>query len=73
MCEALEHLVIGKSLEDDILSDLMTFSRTLTQDGQLRWIGPEKGVGHMAVGAIVNAVWDLFAKVEGKPLWYISP
>ena len=41
-CTALEHLVVGLSLEDDILSDLMTFSRTLTQDGQLRWIGPDQ-------------------------------
>jgi len=69
MCEALEHLVIGKSLEDDILSDLMTFSRTLTQDGQLRWIGPEKGVLALACGAILNAVWDMWARREKKPLW----
>eukprot|EP01043_Picozoa_sp_COSAG02_P006083 COSAG02_NODE_170_length_31534_cov_33.568498_2_plen_239_part_00 len=69
MCEALEHLVVGKSLEDDILSDLMGFSRTLTQDGQLRWIGPEKGVLALACGAILNAVWDMWARREQKPLW----
>ena len=69
MCTALEHLVVGLSLEDDILSDLMTFSRTLTQDGQLRWIGPEKGVLALACGAILNAVWDMWSRKEGKPLW----
>lgn len=41
MCRSLEHLVVGKDLEADILSDMMGWSRTLTQDGQLRWIGPE--------------------------------
>jgi L-fuconate dehydratase len=41
----------------------------LTGDSQLRWIGPEKGVIHLATAAVVNAVWDLYAKVEGKPLW----
>jgi L-fuconate dehydratase len=44
MCESLKYLVVGKDFEADILSDLVGFSRTLTQDGQLRWIGPEKGV-----------------------------
>ena len=47
----------------------MTFSRTLTQDGQLRWIGPEKGVLALACGAILNAVWDMWSRKEGKPLW----
>ena len=47
----------------------MTFSRTLTQDGQLRWIGPEKGVLAMACGAVLNAVWDMWARKLGKPLW----
>ena len=41
----------------------------LAQDGQLRWVGPEKGVVHLAVAAIVNAFWDLWAKLEGKPVW----
>jgi L-fuconate dehydratase len=45
------------------------FWRRLVHDSHLRWLGPEKGVMHMAIGAIVNAVWDLFAKREGKPLW----
>ena len=43
--------------------------KSLVNDGQLRWLGPEKGVMHMAVGALVNAVWDLWGKVEGKPVW----
>ena len=47
----------------------MAFWRSLTADVQLRWLGPEKGVIHMATGAIVNAVWDLRAKLAGKPLW----
>jgi len=68
-CHSLADLVIGKDLEKDILSDMMRFSRTLTQDGQLRWIGPEKGVLSMACGAVLNAVWDLWTRQAGKPLW----
>src|SRR5437868_4186869 len=45
------------------------FWRHITGDSQLRWIGPEKGAIHLATAAVVNAVWDLFAKCEGKPLW----
>ena len=45
------------------------FWRSLVRDTQLRWIGPEKGVIHLATAAIVKAVWDLYAKREGKPLW----
>src|SRR4029079_11995246 len=41
----------------------------LVGDGQLRWVGPEKGVIHLATAAVVNAIWDLYAKAEGKPLW----
>ena len=69
MCRSLQHLIVGKDLEADILSDVMGWSRSLTQDGQLRWIGPEKGVLAMACGAVINAVWDLWARIEGKPLW----
>ena len=43
--------------------------RELSSDGQLRWIGPEKGVIHLATAAIVNAFWDLWAKQEKKPVW----
>ena len=45
------------------------FWRRITGDSQLRWVGPEKGVIHLATAAVVNAVWDLWAKAEGKPLW----
>ncbi|KAF1813385.1 mandelate racemase muconate lactonizing enzyme family protein [Eremomyces bilateralis CBS 781.70] len=45
--------------------------RTLTSDSQIRWIGPEKGVSHLALGAVVNALWDLWARVEGKPIWQL--
>ena len=55
----------------EICADTRAFSRRLTGDSQLRWLGPEKGVMHMAVGAVVNAVWDLRAKREGKPLWQL--
>ena len=47
------------------------FSRRLTGDSQLRWLGPEKGVVHMAAAAVINAVWDLYAKREGVPLWQL--
>src|ERR671923_2218771 len=66
--EALRPLVVGRSVEAT-LADMGAFWRHLTGDSQLRWIGPEKGVIHLATAAIVNAVWDLFAKREGKPLW----
>ena len=65
---ALEPLVVGRSLEE-IIADMSGFWRTLTSDSQLRWIGPEKGALHLATAAVVNAVWDLWAKVERKPLW----
>src|SRR5207245_1068247 len=65
---ALERLVVGRSLEE-ITSRMSDFWRSLTSEDQLRWLGPEKGVMHLAVAAVVNAVWDLWAKSEGKPLW----
>ncbi|HET8647673.1 MAG TPA: enolase C-terminal domain-like protein [Vicinamibacteria bacterium] len=65
---ALEHHVQGRTL-DDITADLRAFYRALTRDVQLRWLGPEKGILHMATGALINAVWDLWARREGKPLW----
>ena len=52
-----------------IVADMSGFWRSLVSDSQLRWIGPEKGVIHLATAAVVNAVWDLWAKIEGKPLW----
>ncbi|GAB5554385.1 MAG: L-fuconate dehydratase [Saprospiraceae bacterium] len=66
--KSLEHLVLGKSLES-IITDMAGFWKMITGDSQLRWLGPEKGVIHLATGAVVNAVWDLYAKQAGKPLW----
>jgi len=66
--EVLSHLVVGKTLES-FTQDMGAFFKMITSDSQLRWLGPEKGVIHLATGAVVNAVWDLYAKVEGKPLW----
>ena len=65
---ALARLVEGRTLEE-ITGDFRSFHHSLTQDAQLRWIGPEKGIVHMATGAVVNAIWDLWARREGKPLW----
>ncbi len=67
---SLSHLIIGKTLES-FTSDMEAFWKMITGDSQLRWLGPEKGVIHLATGAIVNAVWDLYAKVEKKPLWQL--
>ena len=65
---AFTHHVVGLTL-DDITSDFAGFWRKLASDSQLRWLGPEKGVIHLAMAAVVNAVWDLYAKHEKKPLW----
>ena len=65
---ALAPLITGHTLES-FTSDMRSFWRYITGDSQLRWLGPEKGVIHLATAAVVNAVWDLWAKVEGKPLW----
>jgi len=65
---ALTRHVAGRDL-DDIIANMRAFFRSLTQDVQLRWLGPEKGILHMATGAVINAVWDLWAKREKKPLW----
>src|SRR5262249_21067711 len=66
--EAFRHLVIGARL-DEITADFAGFWRRLASDSQLRWLGPEKGVIHLALAAIVNAVWDLYGKAEQKPVW----
>lgn len=66
--EAMRHLVVGLDLAW-IAADMGRFWRHVTSDSQLRWIGPDKGAIHLATGAVVNAVWDLWAKAEGKPLW----
>ncbi|HZR95508.1 MAG TPA: enolase C-terminal domain-like protein [Gaiellaceae bacterium] len=67
---ALEPLVVGRTLEG-ITGDLRGFCRSLVSDDQLRWLGPEKGVMHLATAAVVNAVWDLWAKRERLPLWQL--
>ena len=67
-CAALHHLVVGQKVID-VVSDLGAFARSLTNDSQLRWLGPEKGVMHMAIGAVVNAAWDLAGRCAGKPVW----
>jgi L-fuconate dehydratase len=64
----LSRFAIGRTLSS-ITDDLGAFYRQLTSDSQFRWLGPEKGVIHLATGALINAVWDLYARVEGKPLW----
>jgi L-fuconate dehydratase len=65
---ALAPLVVGRTLEE-CRDDMAGFWRRLTSESQLRWIGPEKGAIHLATAAIVNAVWDLWAKLDSKPLW----
>jgi len=67
---SLAPLVRGLTLEE-IKADMGRFWRRLASDSQMRWVGPEKGVLHLATAAVVNAVWDLYAKVEGKPLWQL--
>ena len=66
--QALRPLVVGKTLES-FTADMGAFWRAITGDSQLRWVGPEKGVIHLATAAVVNAVWDLWAKQAGKPVW----
>jgi L-fuconate dehydratase len=65
---ALRSHVVGRYAED-IAADLGGFSADLVSDSQLRWLGPEKGVMHMAIGTVVNAAWDLAAKLAGQPVW----
>ncbi len=68
--EALGNLVRGLDM-DWVAADMGRFWRFITSDSQLRWIGPDKGAIHLATGAVVNAVWDLWAKMEGKPVWQL--
>lgn len=65
---SLAPLVRGRTLES-FIADMRGFWRHITGDSQLRWVGPEKGIIHLATAAIVNAVWDLWAKQQNKPLW----
>ena len=66
--EAMRPLVCGRDLEE-FTQDMGAFWRHMTGDSQLRWIGPDKGAVHLATAAVVNAVWDLWAKSERKPVW----
>ncbi len=66
--KSLEPFIVGRTLQE-ITADMGGFWRAITGDSQLRWLGPDKGVIHLATAAIVNAVWDLWAKSEGKPVW----
>ncbi|WP_428508940.1 L-fuconate dehydratase [Roseateles sp.] len=68
--DAMRHMVLGLDL-DWIAADMGRFWRHITSDSQLRWIGPDKGAIHLATGAVVNAVWDLWAKSVGKPVWQL--
>ncbi|MEU9138718.1 enolase C-terminal domain-like protein [Streptomyces sp. NPDC048404] len=68
--DALRGHVLGRSL-DELCADPGSLSRDLVGDSQLRWLGPEKGVMHMAIGAVVNAVWDLAARRARRPLWQL--
>ena len=65
---ALLPLVLGRPLVE-ILTDFGRFWRELTNESQLRWLGPEKGVTHLATAAILNSLWDLWGKIEEKPVW----
>ncbi len=65
---SLAPLLVGKDLRE-LVADLGGFWRSLAGDSQLRWLGPEKGVIHLATAAVVNALWDLYAKAQGLPLW----
>src|SRR5688500_6705390 len=71
VCRAAEFLagaLVGRDIEE-IMSDFGAVQRGLADQQQLRWLGPHKGVVHLALAAVTNACWDLWAKVQGKPLW----
>ncbi|XP_014222544.1 mitochondrial enolase superfamily member 1-like [Trichogramma pretiosum] len=67
-CRVISKLIIGTKLSD-IYHDFAAYWRMITSDPQLRWLGPEKGVMHLATAALVNGLWDLWARIESKPLW----
>ncbi|MFC6357309.1 L-fuconate dehydratase [Luethyella okanaganae] len=67
---ALSGYLVGRDTEE-LLADMGATWKMFAHDSQLRWLGPEKGVMHMAIGAVINALWDLRAKREGKPLWQL--
>ena len=65
---AVAERIVGRSL-DALVENLAAVNRELTWDSQLRWLGPDKGVMHMAIGAVMSALWDLRSRREGRPLW----
>ena len=70
-CSAIDLLAtyaVGRDVAD-LARTMGDFARSLVRDSQMRWLGPEKGVTHMAAGAVINAAWDLVCKAAGKPLW----
>ncbi|MEY2580764.1 MAG: L-fuconate dehydratase [Ilumatobacteraceae bacterium] len=67
---ALTTYVVGRDVAE-LTADIGMLAREMTWDGQLRWLGPEKGVMHMAIGAVVNAAWDLRCRLDGQPLWRV--
>jgi L-fuconate dehydratase len=67
---ALTPYLLGRDVAE-LVADIGVLGRDLTWDGQLRWLGPEKGVMHMAIGAVVNAAWDMRCRLDGEPLWRV--
>jgi L-fuconate dehydratase len=67
---SLAGMVVGTPV-DELLADPGALARRMIGDSQIRWLGPEKGVVHMAAGGLVNAIWDLAARRAGKPLWQL--
>lgn len=67
-CKSILQIVNGQDVED-IFKDFANFWRKITSESQLRWLGPEKGVTHLATAAVINSLWDLWAKIKGVPLW----
>ena len=66
--EMLSPAVVGLDV-DDAFARIGEIARKLSGDSQIRWLGPDYGVFHMAAGAVLNALWDLFAKAKQVPLW----
>jgi L-fuconate dehydratase len=72
-CESIRQLaetVVGEKVET-LLGRIGEIGRELVRDSQIRWLGPEKGIPHMAAGGVINALWDILCKVEKKPLWQL--
>ena len=66
--ETLKQFVVGKSLEE-ITEDFAGFWHACCHESQLRWLGPQRGLVHMSLAGVINALWDLYARKEGKPVW----